>query len=250
MLSLIGLGLFDEEDVNLRGISEAKSSDKVYMETYTSNWSGNLQNLEKTIGQKIFILSRKDLEENSKKILDEARTKKVAIFIGGDPLVATTHSSLLLDAKKLGLETRVIHNTSIISAIAETGLHIYKFGATVTIPFLEKTKGTLPESVYKTIAENKKLGLHTLCLLDIANGFMNVSECLQFLLQIESKFKKRVFDENTQVVVYSLGSSPQIYFGKISSLLQKKLSSSPAVVIIPSHLHFAESEFLNMYFVE
>lgn len=250
MLSLIGLGLFDEEDVNLRGISEAKSADKVYMETYTSNWSGNLQNLEKIIGQKISLLSRKDLEENSKKILDEARTKKVAIFIGGDPLVATTHSSLLLDAKKLGLETRVIHNTSIISAIAETGLHIYKFGATVTIPFLEKTKGILPESVYQTIAENKKLGLHTLCLLDIVDGVMNVSECLQLLLQIESKFKKRVFDENTQVVVYSLGSSPQIYFGKIFSLLQKKLSSSPAVVIIPGNLHFAESEFLNMYFVE
>ncbi len=244
MLSLIGLGLYDEKDITLRGIEEAKSADKVYIETYTSNWSGNLQNLEKLIGQKISVLSRKDLEENSQKILDEARKSRIAVLVGGDPLVATTHSALTADAKKLGIEVKIIHNASITSAVAETGLHIYKFGATITIPFSEKTKGALPESVYKTIEQNKKLGLHTLCLLDIVDRkFLTPKDAVKILLELEGKFKKRVFSSNDDVVVFSrAGGATKTIFSKATKI---NSVDTPAVLIIPGKLHFTEKEFLK-----
>ena len=41
MLVLIGLGLYDEKDISIRGIEEAKSSAKVYAELYTNIWKGD-----------------------------------------------------------------------------------------------------------------------------------------------------------------------------------------------------------------
>ena len=247
MLTLVGLGLFDEKDLTLRGIEVAKSADKIYLETYTSNWQGKIENLENILGKEISALSRIDLEDNSKLILDEAKTKHVVIFVGGDPLVATTHSSILLGARKSGVETKVVHNASIVSAIAETGLHVYKFGATVTIPFLEKTKGTLPESVYRTIAENKNLGLHTLCLLDIADGSMTINKGLNILLQLGKNSAENLLDENSEAVVFSIGEKSSIVFGKISELLNANIDFLPAVIILPGSLHFTEREFLHQY---
>ncbi len=66
------------------------------------------------------------------------RREEVGVLIGGDCLSATTHVSLLLEATEQGVETRIIHGSSIFSAVAETGLSLYKFGRTVTMPFPEK----------------------------------------------------------------------------------------------------------------
>ena len=147
MLNLIGLGLNNEKSITLEGLETLKQSDKIYLETYTSKWYGSLENLEEMIGKKIIQLKRLGLEENSEKILEEAKTQKISLLVIGDPLVATTHITLLLEAKKKGIKTRVIHNASIYSSVGETGLHLYKFGATVTLPFPEKTNNQLPESV-------------------------------------------------------------------------------------------------------
>jgi diphthine synthase len=249
MLTLVGLGLNDEKDLTIKGMEEAKKADKVYIELYTSYWHGNLKNLEKSIGKKIGILQRKDLEENSKKILDEAKKENVLIFVPGDPLVATTHSSLFLESRKSKIKTKIIHNSSIISAIAETGLHIYKFGPSVTIPFPEKTKGKLPESIYEIIKMNKARGLHTLCLLDVVseeNKFMSSEEAINILLDIENKRKEGVFTKDTEILVAScLGSDkPLMIFDKIQNLLKKKIKEKPSVLIIPGILHFTEKEFL------
>ena len=251
MLILAGLGLYDEKDLSLREVEEAKSSDKIFIELYTSKWFGNLKNLEKIVGKKVEILERKDLEEYSKKILELAKNKKVVLFVQGDALVQTTHSSLILEAKKLGIETKVVHNASIISAIAETGLHPQKFGPYVTIPFLERTKGKLPESVYEVIKMNRARGLHTLCLLDVLaeeNKYMKAKEGLEILLEIERKRKERVISEESEVVVFSKAGSekPLIIFGKIKDLVKKDIET-PAVVIIPGILHFTEREFLLLY---
>ncbi|MGC8812709.1 MAG: diphthine synthase [Candidatus Aenigmatarchaeota archaeon] len=251
MLILAGLGLYDEKDLSLREVEEAKSSDKIFIELYTSKWFGNLKNLEKIVGKKVEILERKDLEEYSKKILELAKNKKVVLFVQGDALVQTTHSSLILEAKKLGIETKVVHNASIISAIAETGLHPQKFGPYVTIPFLERTKGKLPESVYEVVKMNRARGLHTLCLLDVLaeeNKYMKAREGLEILLEIERKRKERVISEESEVVVFSKAGSekPLIIFGKIKDLVKKDVET-PAVVIIPGILHFTEREFLLLY---
>jgi len=249
MLSLIGLGLWDEEDVSLKGVNRAKNVDKVYMESYTSKWHGNLEKLEKIIGKRIELLKRENLEEKSDEIIKEAKDKKVAIFVLGDPLIATTHISLLSDAKKFGIKTEIIHNASIYSAIGETGLHAYKFGSTVTIPFPEKTSNKFPESTFESIKENKKIGLHTLLLLDIIsekNRYMTPNESMKILLGT------KIFTNNTEVVVFARAGSkdPLILYGKVKDLIEKELGEPPFVLIFPGKLHFTEKEYLEMFRVK
>ncbi|MFH8132332.1 MAG: diphthine synthase [Candidatus Aenigmatarchaeota archaeon] len=251
MLILAGLGLYDEKDLSLREIEEAKSADKIFIELYTSKWYGSIENLEKLVGKKIEVLGRKDLEENSERILEIAKKQKVILFVQGDALVQTTHSSLILEAKKLGIETKIIHNASIISAIGETGLHLQKFGPYVTIPFPERTKGKLPESVYEVIKMNKARGLHTLCLLDVLaeeKKYMEAREGLKILLEIEKKRKEGVISEESEAIIFSKSGSenPLIVFGKIKNLVKKNIGT-PAVIIFPGILHFTEKEFLLLY---
>lgn len=245
-LALIGLGLFDEKDLSLRAIEEAKSSDKVYIELYTSKWHGNLKNLKKIIRKEITRLTRKDLEENSSKILEESKRKKIVVFVEGDPLIATTHSSLIMEAKKLGVKTKVIHNASIISAIGETGLHAYKFGPIITIPFPEKTKGKPPESIFETIIENGKRGLHTLCLLDITteeNKYISTTQGLQILLS-----GKIITSEDKLVVFAKAGSDkPLLFYDTVNNLIKNNIMDIPAVIIIPRELHFTEKEYLELH---
>ncbi len=245
MLALIGLGLHSEFDLTLRAIEEIKKSDKVYIELYTSKWHGSIKDLEKIIGKKVVELKRKDLEEGSSKILEEAKSHKIIILVQGDCLVQTTHISLLEEARKLGIKTRVVHNASIISAIGETGLHIQKFGQYVTIPFPEKTKGKQPESVFKIIKENKKRGLHTLCLLDVIaeeDKYMGVNEAIYILL------KGRVISKNEEIVVFAKAGSEDslIVYDKAENIVKRNIQDIPAVIIIPGKLHFTEKGYLEI----
>lgn len=52
-----------------------------------------------------------------------------------------------------------------MNAIGATGLQLYNFGQTVSLPFFTET--WKPESWYDKIKENVDLSLHTLVLLDI-----------------------------------------------------------------------------------
>lgn len=242
MLYLIGLGLHDEKDITLRGLELAKSCDSLYIELYTSSWNG-LKKLEKVIGKKIIQLERSDLEENQKKFLVEAKDKKIGLLVPGDPLVATTHIDIVIEAKKIGIKTKIIHAPSIYSAIAETGLFIYKFGKTTTIPFSQKNFE--PESPYDTIKQNKSLGLHTLCLLDIKENPMEPREGLKYLLKIEDKRKENILSTEDKVVIFSVRDKSFITYDRIKNILEKKFPT-PAVLIIPGKLHFKEKEYLEM----
>jgi diphthine synthase len=249
MLSLIGLGLFDEKDLTIRGLERAKNADKIYVEFYTSKWHGDVKKLEKNIGKKIEVVDRKNLEEESNKIIEEAKRKKIVIFVLGDPLVATTHISLLSDAKKAGVRTEVVHNASIYSAVGETGLHLYKFGRTVTIPYPEKTEST--DTVADAIEKNLKMGLHTLLLLDVISEkekYMRPKEGIETLL----KMKKIFFTENTEIVVFARAGNdkPLIVYGKVKDLIEKDFGEPPFVIIIPGKLHFTEKEYLEMFRVK
>jgi diphthine synthase len=242
MLSLVGLGLNNEKDLTLRGIELAKSADKVYIELYTNLWKGKTE-LEKIIGKEIVELKREDLEQKSEKIVEESKSKDVVVFIPGDPMVATTHIMLVRDARKQGIKVNIVHNSSIISAIAETGLHIYKFGATATVPFPEKTSGNLPNSVYDVIKMNKKNGLHTLLLLDILpEKCMTPNEAIEILLKTEQERKENVFTNDTDIVVFARAGSEDssINFGRVKELTDKDFGKPPMVIIVPSNLHFSE----------
>lgn len=78
---------------------------------------------------------------------------------------ATTHTDLQLRAREKGIPVRVIHNASVMNAIGASGLQLYRFGEAVSICFFTDT--WRPDSFYDKLVGNRKLGLHSLCLLDI-----------------------------------------------------------------------------------
>ncbi len=232
MLYLIGLG-FDGKDISVKGLETAKKCEKLYCELYTSDWKGDIKELEEKIGKRIEILERSDLEENLDELLEKNKNIDFAIFVPGDPLVATTHSSVVLEAKKKGIETKVVHAPCIFSAIAVTGLQIYKFGKTATIPYTKQV-----ENVKDTLEKNKSLGLHTLLLLDIK---MSGEEGLKILIE------KGVLKDEEVVVASHIGlEDEKIRFGHAEELVKESFPS-PSVIIIPGSLHFAEKEYLEMF---
>lgn len=91
--------------------------------------------------------------------------ENIGFLVVGDPLCATTHTDLMLRAKERGVIVEVIHNASVMGAVASCGLQLYQFGYTVSIPLFEDS--WRPSSFYDRIKYNKAGGMHTLCLLDI-----------------------------------------------------------------------------------
>ncbi len=235
MLYLVGLGLGSEKSITMEGLEAAKKCE-CFLESYTSKCE-SFAGLEKLIGKKITILKRGDVEEGSQKILDAAKKNDIAVLVAGDPLAATTHIYLAIDAKKKKIPVRIIHNASVFSAVAETGLQLYKFGRTATIPFTRQT-----ESVKDAVSRNKKLGLHTLLLLDLdapAGRYMTVKEALEMLLE------KRIISEKEKLIAAHISDVSQIFYDIPEELAKKKIDV-PSVLAIPGKLHFMEKEFLEM----
>lgn len=227
MLYLIGLGLWDENDVSLRALENMKECSSVFCEFYTNNWKGNLKFLEKFIGKKIQVIGRHMVE--SEFIINEAKTKKVALLVSGDPLSATTHFQLWLDCRKQKIPVKVIHSSSIYTSIAETGLQLYKFGRATTL-----VSSFRAESPLDVISMNRKNGLHSLVLLDID---MTVKEALNML--------KKCAD--SAVVCSCIGSENQkIRYDLISKLLFESFDA-PAAIVVPGNLNFKEEEALGMF---
>lgn len=243
MLILAGLGISDEKGITIEELEVAKKSDYVFIELYTNIWLGNVENLERMIGKEVKVLRRSDLEEGSEKIVSLAKDKKVVIFVPGDPLVATTHSSLIAECMKRKVDFKVIHNSSIISAICETGLHSYKFGPSITIPLKERAK--FVGSVIDVIKQNKGRGLHTLCLLDIdleSNKLLGVGEAVKFLIE------SGVVNDGEKIVVAScLGSDRRKILWREARYLIDAIVELPAVIVVPGDLHFSEREILESF---
>jgi diphthine synthase len=238
MFYLVGLGIWDEKDVSLRGIEACKKADKVYCELYTAAWGGDVEKLGKIIGKKIEPVERSDVEDNSEKLIEEAKKKNVALLIPGDPLTATTHVHLVMECKQKGVEFEIVHSSSIYTAIAKTGLQLYKFGRTATV--ITQAKGYESEGFYDVLAENQKHGLHTLLLLD---RDMGTKEALETLKSMESKKRKKLL--KYAVICSAIGSeNERLIYGKIGEIIDIELPA-PAVVIIPGKLHFMEKEFLE-----
>jgi len=249
MLILAGLGLYDEKDMTLKTLEYAKRADKIYAEFYTAILTGTtLDKIEKVIGKKVTLLSREDVEYKGDKLIEEGRDKVVMLLTAGDPMVATTHIDLVIEAKKKGIDVRIINAPSIYSAVGITGLQIYKFGRTASIVFPEPNY--FPETPYKVIRDNLRMGLHTLCLLDIKsdkNRFMSANEGLKILLELEDRKKENVLSEDTKVVVLARAGSlkPKIVYGKIKDLVDYDFGPPLHSIIIPGKLHFMEEEALK-----
>jgi diphthine synthase len=249
-LVFVGLGLYDEKDISLRGLEELKEADTVFAELYTSLMPGLcIRKLEETIKKEVFVVSRTMLEEEDGQQLFEAAKKgKVVFLVQGDPMIATTHVDLRISAVKRGIKTRVIHGASVVSAVRGiSGLQNYKFGKSVTVPFSEE--GFISETPYNVIRDNKKMGLHTMCYLDIKaeeKKYLTINEALQILLDLEKKKKEHIVTPKTLVVgVARAGSKqPAIKAGYIKEVKNYDFGGPPHTLIFSGKLHFMEAEAL------
>lgn len=276
MLYLVGLGLGGTEDITLKGLRIVKSVNKVYLENYTSILIDTpIQDLEKLYGRAIIVVDREMMEQNCEEILDVSESSDAAVLVVGDPLNATTHTDLLLRATSRGIRYEVVHNASIVSAVACCGLQIYNFGETVSIPFWTDT--WRPSSFYLKILRNLSSGLHTLCLLDIkikepnlelmVKGihkadpprFMTISQAASQLLEAATGEKK--FESSSRGTTMKELNETSICLGlarigtrtqKIAKMTLKEattmdLGSPLHSLVIPGDMHPLEEEVTDMF---
>lgn len=164
-LILIGMGPGGISGMTRAAINAAKNADHRRYEAYTALWNAaDLLELEDEIGhiQKVMRPEVEDPEE----LLELAKEESVALLVVGDPLQATTHVDLQLQALEAGIECSVIHGISITGLVTGAiGLSNYRFGrqTTLTYPY----GGWIATSPLEVIALNRIQGLHTLVLLDL-----------------------------------------------------------------------------------
>jgi diphthine synthase len=247
-LYLIGLGLSDEKDITAKGLEAIKKCDIIYLEHYTSLLNCSVEDLEKFFGKEIVLADRSRTESDDNEIIQQARTKDVAFLVIGDSMSATTHIDLMMRAKKEGIKCQVIHNASILTAVGITGLQLYKFGKTTSIPMHNENV----EAPYNVLKENLSLGLHTLLLLDLhpsEGKFMTANDAIKYLLKVESKRKENLFTENTLCIGCArIGSENQtIKAGHAKDLVHFDFGKPVHCLIVPGKLHFMEEEALEMW---
>lgn len=203
----------------------------------------------------------------------EVHKQNIGILIVGDPLSATTHIDLVLKCKSHNIPYEIIHNASIMTAVGKTGLFLYHFGPSVSIPFF--TQNWKPSSFYSKIVENKQRNLHTLCLLDIKVGeptdnelarwkpgqpyksfqppkFMAISMAIEQLFFIEKEMKQGIATSDTLAIgIARLGSPSEIIkTGTLSYLLEYDFGSPLHSLVLPASidsLHESEKKMISLY---
>ncbi len=244
MLIFIGMGLWDETDISCKGLEFARRADEVYVEFYTSKLMGtNLDRIRNFIGKEIRELSRSDLEENCGWIIEKARDRDVAILVPGDPMIATTHSALRLEAEKSGVEVRIIHSASIINAICGlTGLHNYRFGksATVSYPYAGKVSKT-PINV---IMQNLSIDAHTVLFLDLHPKPMTINEAIEILEKAEDS----ILDLFAVGIARAGSEKPFVKCDRLKKLRYVDFGEPLHILVVLARtLHFMEFECLRRF---
>jgi len=246
MLTFVGLGLYDLEDISEKGLKAVRSADLVCLEAYTSLLTGTSpEKMVSYYGKDIVILKREDVEQHPEKFLSEALTKKVVFLTGGDPMVSTTHIDLRIRAARMGVRTGIIHGSSIVSAVCGlSGLQNYRFGKSCSLPFPHgKWCPTTPaEVVRKNLADN----LHTIVYLDIQeNHYMTISEAVNLL---EPMVHGSGFNIPCYIGIARAGSrEPGIRAGSAAVMLETDFGGPLHILVIPAELHDMEREYLEVF---
>jgi diphthine synthase len=242
MFYLIGLGL-GWQDISLKGLEALHTCDKVYLEGYTSFSNFSVSRLSKLIGKDVIVLDRKGIEED-KEYLEDGN----ALLVFGDALAATTHSDVIAEAKKKGIDVEIIHGASVFTAVAETGLFLYKFGKVGSIPFW--TKNFKPASFFDVYEDNLKINAHTLFLLDmnpLDEKFLSIKEALDMLLDVS---KGKLTKKSMVIGCARLGFDTEIVYGTAQKVMKYNFGDGPYCLIIPAELNFKEEEFLKKYLLK
>ncbi len=243
MMYIIGLG-HTLKDLSLNSLDALKNAEEVYLESYTSLSNFNIEELESLIGKKVQILNRKGVEEEKPFLKEHA-----ALLVYGDPLSATTHLEILQEAEKKNIEVEIIHAPSIMTTIAETGLQLYKFGKTASIPFW--TENHKPESFFDYLAQNQSIGAHTLFLLDLDpenDKFLSIQEAISRVLEISKSRKSNISEETKFIGCARLGMKDAVIkYGNQEELSKVDFGKAPYCLILPGKLNFIEEETITKY---
>ena len=249
-LSFVGLGL-GAKGITLEGVEEMIEADVNYLEYYTTPHEPRLLKQVQSATGKSFTVVDRGFVEDGNRILSEAETKKVVLAVLGDPMIATTHNDLRVRAIRRGIETRVVHSSTIASAAASaSGLHSYKFSRTVTVT--REAVGKLAQA-YQILHENLLEGAHTLLLLEYdvqAGEGVTPADAMAGLLLAEANFKRGVVREDTFALVLSrLGREDSgMAAGTLAELSKKEAGGPPHCLVIPGKLHFTEAEAISAIF--
>ena len=164
-LILIGMGPGKFSAMTIEAIQAAKQCDSLRYEAYTALWpQDELDLLEAECGE-ITKVMRPEIE-SPELLFELAKNSLVGLLVVGDPLQATTHVDLQLQAAEAGIECITFHGISITTIVTGAlGLSNYKFGrqTTLTYPY----GGWVATSPLEVLAQNYHLNLHTLALLDL-----------------------------------------------------------------------------------
>lgn len=246
MLWFVGLGLWDIEDVSLRGRRAIAEADRIFLEGYTSFLGGStVAAMESAWDHPVTVLSRDDVENRPDEVLEAAQSGTAVFLVPGDPMVSTTHVDLRLRAQALGIETRVVHGASIATAAPGlAGLQNYRFGPATSLPFPHGR--WRPTSPLAAIRENLQRGLHTLVYLDIRpDRCMLIPEALDL-------FEAGAADLDFEIPLYvgcaRVGSPDQVVAAGTADRLRGVDFGDPLhVVIVPGELHVMEREYLEAF---
>lgn len=235
MLYIIGLGL-NVDGISSYGLSIVKRCKKVYLENYTVDFPYSFEEIQHNLDKKIYPADREFVEGLS--IVDEAQKMDVALLVYGSPLTATTHITLIQEAKTIGVRYKIIYNASVFDAVAETGLQLYKFGKIASMP--EWKKSYEPDSFMKIVQENLSMKAHSLILMDIGLDFSDALDQLKKAAKNQKVVLKKI------IVCQNLGTkNKKIMYKDIQDFEEYKNVKKPYCIIIPSKLHFTEQEFLE-----
>ncbi len=241
MLYLIGTGIYYLTDIPLRAVNILKECDEIYFERYTNlNDISYKPRLEEEIKKKIIALSREEVESDF--LIKRAKEKIVAFLVPGDPLAATTDITLVKECIDAGIKYKVVHASSIFSAISESGLSLYRFGATASIPIY--SENFKPESFFDIIEKNISAGLHTLVLLEAKSEteFLEYEGAVKILKSIEDKRDKHIIAWDDVIVLSRIGSEDQRFI----KLSNEQVSLKPPVsLVIPANISKNEKEFID-----
>jgi len=231
-LYLIGLGM-DKNSISAATLEILRTCDTVYLERYTVDLPYTTEELEKSCEVEIQELKRQQLE--SEQILEEAKNSQISLLVYGDSLSATTHLQLILEAKKKEIPYKIFHNASILTVIASTGLQLYKFGKTTSMPnWKEHTNH--PTSFANYIKQNQSIDAHTLILTDIG---LEISDAINQLLESTKDLPEKI------IALSNAGTNNQKIFYDTPQNLKEKNIPMPFCLIIPSALNHIEEEVLK-----
>jgi len=248
MLWFIGLGVSGISELSDSTLSVIKNADVVYLESFTSPISETEKKQLENISNGEFKIAKRWMVEDGNEILENAKKRETVLISYGDPYIATTHLELKTRAITDKIETKTIHSSSIVSSlIGEVGLHYYKVGKVLTIMNDPKSMST----PYYTIFDNLLSKTHSMILLEYNEDksfFLDPHDALSLLLDVEKIQNRKIISLDTFVIIASrIGKSDQkITSGKISNLIKKEFGEPPHSIVIPSGLHFTESDAIKI----